>query len=382
MPETVHGNLVVSLAENAAERAAVHRFRYRVLVAYLGEEPDGTDHGAGEVRDAFDIAAQQLVLRQQGEIVAAIRLCGGGTAPLPVALDSLYRLDRFAPFGRRALSMTDRLVLAPEHGRTEAALLIAAAYKTARRHGSRFDFTCCTPALVRLYEQLGYRRYAEPFVDAESGYRLPMVLLTEDLAYLRTARSPLAAIAAGYPNRADTAIWFAGAFPDHAGLKAEPVHDEDRFWRHLCDTLKQSPTVGIPLFAGMAFRDVRRFLKIGTILQVGRGELILRAGSRSEEMYIVLAGAAEARIGSQPVAAFGRGETFGELAFLSAEPRTADVVATDPVEVLVLTQDYLKRAMAAMPEIAAQVLFNLSLILTRRLKDATRSWIAAAGQAA
>ena len=58
------------------------------------------------------------------------------------------------------------------------------------------------------------------------------------------------------------------------------------------------------------------------------------------------------------------------------------MVATDDVEVLVLTQDYLKRAMAAMPEVAAQVLFNLSLILCRRLKDATRSWIAAKVEAA
>lgn len=52
-------------------------------------------------------------------------------------------------------------------------------------------------------------------------------------------------------------------------------------------------------------------------------------------------------------------------------------MTTDDVEVLVLTQDYLKRAMEALPAIAAKVLFNLSLMPCRRLKDTTRNWLAA-----
>ena len=194
---------------------------------------------------------------------------------------------------------------------------------------------------------------------------------------LRTVRSPLAKLAAGYPNLPDTALWFSRNFPDYAGLKSEPLHDEERFWSYLCERLRQAPTVGIPLLANIEFRDVRRFLSIGTILRVRRGETILRAGTRSDEMYVVLSGAMEAQVNGEPVASFGRGDVFGEIAFLSAEPRTADVVATDDVEVLVLTQDYLKRAMAAVPEIAAKVLFNMSLILCRRLKESTRSWLAA-----
>jgi hypothetical protein len=45
--------------------------------------------------------------------------------------------------------------------------------------------------------------------------------------------------------------------------------------------------------------------------------------------------------------------------------------------VLVLTQDYLQRAIAVLRGVAAKVLFNLSLILRRRLKDSTKSWLAA-----
>ena len=42
-----------------------------------------------------------------------------------------------------------------------------------------------------------------------------------------------------------------------------------------------------------------------------------------------------------------------------------------------LTQEYLKRAMAQVPDTAAKVLFNLSLVLCQRLKGATKSWLAA-----
>jgi hypothetical protein len=367
----------VRLAQSAAERAEVFQFRYRVQVEELDMDPAGADRDQRLVRDGLDADATHLTLRQRGEIVATVRLSGGPSAPLPREVDPIYRLSQFDLFGRRALTLTDRLVIAREHNHAEAAVLLGAAYKIARRQGSRFDFTHCAPGLVRLYEQLGYRRYTECFVDSETGYRVPMVLLTEDLGYLRTMRSPLAGIAAGYRNPPETALWFARSFPEFAGLNAEPIRDEERFWQYLCDRLRQSPTVGIPLFAGIEFRDVRRFLSIGTILRVRKGETILRAGTHSEEMYVVLSGAVEAQIRGEPVAAFGRGDVFGEIAFISAEPRTADVIATDDTELLVLTQDYLKRAMGALPEIAAKVLFNLSLVLCQRLRDATRSWLAA-----
>jgi len=377
MRESPAPTVAVRLAESEAERRRVYRFRYRVLVEELGVEAAGADDAAREVRDGLDHDALHLMLLKADTLVAAIRLAGGGEAPLPAAIDALLGTERFAAFGRKALTLTDRLVVARDHPESELAVLLGAAYKTGRKLGGRFDFTHCSPAMVQLYEQLGYRRYTECFVDSETGYRVPMVLLTEDLGYLRDVRSPFAALAGGFANLADSAIWFSRSFPQYGALKSEPLRDEMRFWGHLCERLRQAPTVGIPLFAGMEFAEARRFLKIGTILRVRQGAVIVRAGTPGDEMYVVLSGALEARVGGQPVATFGRGDAFGEIGFLSAEPRSADVVATDDVEVLVLTQEYLKRAMEALPAIAAKVLFNLSLMLCQRLKDTTRNWLAA-----
>ena len=46
---------------------------------------------------------------------------------------------------------------------------------------------------------------------------------------------------------------------------------------------------------------------------------------------------------------------------------------------LVLTQDFITRSMKSMPEVAAALLFNLSRILSARLRDSTRQWIDAVG---
>ena len=54
-------------------------------------------------------------------------------------------------------------------------------------------------------------------------------------------------------------------------------------------------------------------------------------------------------------------------------PRTADIVAKEDVEALILTREILQRAMEGMPNIMVKVLFNLSMILAERLRDAVVS---------
>ena len=82
------------------------------------------------------------------------------------------------------------------------------------------------------------------------------------------------------------------------------------------------------------------------------------------------------------LATLGTGAVFGEIALFSESPRTADVIAKEDVEVLIITQHYLKRVMRAMPEVSVTLLFNLSRLLSERLSESTRQWIDASGNAA
>ena len=68
----------------------------------------------------------------------------------------------------------------------------------------------------------------------------------------------------------------------------------------------------------------------------------------------------------------GAGDTFGEVGFLTAQPRIASVVARAPCELIVLSGDFLRRFIEREPAIAAKVLLNLSRTLAARLAVTTR----------
>ena len=93
-------------------------------------------------------------------------------------------------------------------------------------------------------------------------------------------------------------------------------------------------------------------------------------------MFVILSGEVEVRAGGvagRPIANFGRGDIFGEVAYVTEVERSATVVALTDIEILVVTQAMLKKMMKTMPEAACQVLFNLSLILCERLSHSTET---------
>ena len=147
--------------------------------------------------------------------------------------------------------------------------------------------------------------------------------------------------------------------------------DEEDFWSLLTEKLQQTPIEGIPLLKDMRYADAKRVLHTGSTLQCKRGDRIVQAGATSREMYVILSGSVEVRSGNHVVAELGRGEIFGESALISSAPRTADVVALEDVEVLILSQNFLENGMRTMPEIMSRVLYNLSMILVERLRDST-----------
>lgn len=58
-------------------------------------------------------------------------------------------------------------------------------------------------------------------------------------------------------------------------------------------------------------------------------------------MYVILAGTVAVRASGKLIASLGTGSIFGEAALVSEVPRTADVIATEDVEALILTREIL-----------------------------------------
>ena len=262
-----------------------------------------------------------------------------------------------------------------------ASALLGAAYKIARRSGSRFDFCACAPSRVQMYQRLGYRQFMENFVDEDESYKMPLVLLTEDENHLRTVKSPFLNLSRELENPPETARWFERQFPDYARSVGLPAMGEEEFWEFVTDRLQQTPLVGIPLLAGLSFTEAKQILThVGTTLRCRKGDHIVRVGDMGHEMFVLLAGSVEVRGGGdQVLARMERGDLFGEIALFSASRRTADVIAAEDAEVLVLTQEFIERSMKAIPDIVSKLLFNLTKILCDRLGASTRQLIDGVG---
>jgi CRP-like cAMP-binding protein len=94
----------------------------------------------------------------------------------------------------------------------------------------------------------------------------------------------------------------------------------------------------IPLFSACSKRELERIGSATDEIDVAAGRVLVEEGAVGHEAFVIVEGSAEVRRGEQTVAELGPGDHFGELAILDGGPRTASVVASSPLKVLVLGQ--------------------------------------------
>ncbi|HSJ44820.1 MAG TPA: cyclic nucleotide-binding domain-containing protein [Euzebyales bacterium] len=98
------------------------------------------------------------------------------------------------------------------------------------------------------------------------------------------------------------------------------------------------------------------------------GQRILRQGFSGTGFYVILDGEAVVSIDGQDRVRLARGDFFGEISILLAEPPAADVIALRPLHCLVLSRTELSDWLTAMPSVAVRMLQAEA----RRLRAANR----------
>ena len=151
-------------------------------------------------------------------------------------------------------------------------------------------------------------------------------------------------------------------------------------WDLIGVKLGEDPARTIPLFAGLRPNEARIVVLMGQIKRFTPGELIVRQGDVGNEMYVIIQGHTQVFAGAgterKYILDMQRGEVFGEMALVRHNPRTADVVAKDPVEVLAVDQRFLERLQRRYPRIASKVFLNLTRIVSDRLQRMTERYVA------
>ena len=112
----------------------------------------------------------------------------------------------------------------------------------------------------------------------------------------------------------------------------------------------------VPLFARCSKRELARIAALADLVEFREGETVMREGKPGLEFFVIVDGKARVTRRGRKLADLGAGDWFGEIALLSATPRTATVVAGSPLEALVLTRPGLSALIRDVPSIGTKVL--------------------------
>lgn len=113
----------------------------------------------------------------------------------------------------------------------------------------------------------------------------------------------------------------------------------------------------IPLFANLSPEEFAKVIEGTTPRSYPPGTFIVREGEKGNSIYIIVKGRAKAvtKVGGQEVVlgVLNESDFFGEVAFLTGRPRTADVVTVLETDLLELPGESVSALLAQYPNIRA-----------------------------
>ena len=111
----------------------------------------------------------------------------------------------------------------------------------------------------------------------------------------------------------------------------------------------------VPLFQGLAKKDLEQLSRWADEVEVREGEALARQGTFAHEFFIIEEGTADVTRDGGYVATLGPGDFFGEIGLIESERRTATVVATSPMRLIVMTGWDFKAMQDTMPHVAHEI---------------------------
>ena len=364
----------VQEATSDADRQEIYRFRYRVYVEELKKPLPYADHERRLYTDELDEHARLLVAYDEnaGTIVGTVRTLFGAEYPFSEELIERMQLaPMIAAIGEERLSHSGIFMVDPAHrGLTIASQLVAHMFQLGLSIGATADICVAELALVRPYYQLGYRPYAPPMRPyPNAGLRVPLVWTGRDREYLASVGSPFAQfLPPDVEDGGAAADEIRPHYPEFRNPRVNP-----RKLRELWSAIAHSSPAFRPrsLFEGIDREIVDALLGKLPTVTIATGEHFYRKGERERGMGLLLSGKLGVTLDDPPAPFFFSvlvpGELFGEMANVLDGDRTANLVALEDCEILILPDDLIDKIARKQPEVATVVRTNLSALLASRL---------------
>lgn len=111
----------------------------------------------------------------------------------------------------------------------------------------------------------------------------------------------------------------------------------------------------VSLFASASRRQRTWIARLADEIEVPAGTVLTTPGELARQFFVIESGTAEVTRDGVRVAVLGPGDFFGERGLLEGPRRTARVVATTPMRLLVLAPREFRTLMHGVPAVAGRI---------------------------
>ena len=112
---------------------------------------------------------------------------------------------------------------------------------------------------------------------------------------------------------------------------------------------------GVGVFSGLSKKELGKLAQWTDEVSVPEGYALATEGQFAHEFFVIEEGSAEVRQNGERIGELGPGEFFGEIGLLETDRRTATVVATSPMQLIVMFQREFKQMEQEMPGVADRI---------------------------
>jgi CRP/FNR family cyclic AMP-dependent transcriptional regulator len=116
----------------------------------------------------------------------------------------------------------------------------------------------------------------------------------------------------------------------------------------------------VPLFRDLSRSELKEILAAGRELEFAAGSTIVQEADQAADFYLLLGGKASLEVRGRRKGSLGPGDHFGEMSVLDGGPRSATVMADEPVWALRLDRSKFLALLDKHGSIGRKLLVELS----------------------
>jgi predicted GNAT family N-acyltransferase len=352
--------IVIADARSEKERQAIYRFRYGVHVGELSRSISGADHRRKRIIDPLDSWSQLIYAKSNNQVIGTARITIGRIKKFPNELTQVLQMDRFEDFdsGSKTISLVTKLIVDPRYRKTPVSFrLMARCYEMVREHHSQFSFGGCSPYLIPMYEQLGYRRFADGFQDPGYGFVIPILLLPEDVVHLTAVRSPFMRVARRLDNSPASREWFLGNIYDSDKYPVSLLTSDQERWDFIAHRLGD-PFVALAVLQDLSPDEARKFLQIGTPFDCHSGQQFIRQGDVCNELNILISGEMDITDSGNRTWRAGPGDIVGSVGLSETVHHRVDITAVSNCQIMAISRFPFEKLLRGHPGLAEKLSLN------------------------